>query len=247
MPAPRETKFILRAHRGDGRYPPDDPVFADALAEAAREPELAAWLTEEHARDEIIARKIEAVAPPGDLRDTILAGARASRLARRWWQNPFWMVAAAAIAVVAALPFLRSRSTPESNLEHALIELALRDAGDKNHNHDWHGDAAEALFASLGRSTEPLTGGRAPDFDAMRAAGCKQFQLDGHDVYEICVVRDGRWFHLYAARRPDPNAPASAKATVTERGHVTVASWSTATTLYTLAGTAGRDALRALI
>jgi len=243
---PQQAKFILRAHRADGRYAPDDPVFAEALAEAARSPELTAWLEHEHALDATVAHKLDAIQPPPGLRETILAGARVSRVGRRWWQNPFWLVAAAAIAVVASVtPFLRSGGRTHA-LEHALVEFALRDSADKNHQHGSSSAAARAMFAALRDDPRPLTSGHAPDFEAMRQAGCKRFELDGHEIFEVCVVRDSRWFHLYVARR-DPAARVPAHTTITERGSVAVASWSTATTTYTLASPAGRDALRALI
>jgi hypothetical protein len=243
-----EAKFILRNHRADGRYAPDDPVFREALAEVERSPELAAWFAGEHTFDETVANKIDAIQPPPGLRETILAGARASRLGRRWWQNPFWLVAAAAIVVISTLIPFRSSDGSTRQIEHALAELALNDAGNKDHQHGSPSPAAKALFASLRDGAGPLTAaGNAPDFATMREAGCKSFTLDGREVYEVCVVRNGRWFHLYATRRTGPSQNASSHPTITERGRVAVATWSTDTTIYTLASASGRDALSGLI
>ncbi len=243
---PRESKFILRVHRADGRYAPDDPLFAEALQEVDRTPELAVWLELEHALDATVANKLDGIQPPVGLRETILAGARASRLGRRWWQQPWGLAAAAAVAFVGALvPSLLSRLR-HPPLEHALVEFALQDAANPNH-HGSSSDAAQALSESLEDQARPLTGGTTPDFETMRQAGCKRFTIAGREVFEVCVARDGRWFHLYAARRPERPAPPPGPVTITERGAVVLASWSTDTTLYVLAGTSGQGALRKLI
>jgi hypothetical protein len=140
---------------------------------------------------------------------------------------------------------LRARAS-FSGAEHALLEFALQDAANKNHHHGSPTPAAEALFVSLREDPRPLTAGSAPDFATMRDAGCTHFQLGGRDVYEVCVVRNGQWFHLYATRRAAAGAP-SPHTTFTERGSVAVASWSTGDTLYALASPAGREALDTLI
>jgi hypothetical protein len=244
---PQETKFILRTHRADGRYPAGDPLFAEALAETERTPELAAWLEREHALDETVANKLDAIQPPADLRDQILAGARASRLQRRWWQNPFWLSAAAAIILVAAIaPFMRHRGAPLLSAA-TLTEFALTDLAKDNHDHTAVPPAAFAIFEKLSADPRAFTASLGVDFYRMRETGCTKFIVNGQDVFEVCVERDGKWYHLYAMRRSNTAAPPSALPTITEHGRLTAATWSTESTIFTLATNEGMDALRAVI
>jgi hypothetical protein len=244
--APDTARFILRAHRDDGRYRREDPLFADALGAADSSPELTAWLESEHALDAIVAHKLDGIVPPAGLRDTILAGARASRRQRRWWQAPGWLALAASLAVAGPLILVQVSQPPPPSRDAAMLEWVFTDAADPRHDHGFSSPEAHALFASLRASAGPLTGGRAPDFATLRDAGCKRFSVGGREIVEICVVRNGRWFHLYATpRHGADNAPSPP--VVTERGPVAVATWSTASTTYALASVYGRDALTDLI
>ena len=96
----QEAKFILGAYHADGRDA-GDPMFAEALGQAARDPELSAWLEGNRKFDTVMAEKLGEIRPPAELRAAILAGGQASRPRRRWWTNPLWLGAAAVIAVAA--------------------------------------------------------------------------------------------------------------------------------------------------
>ncbi|MGE9294411.1 MAG: hypothetical protein ACQKBW_12415 [Puniceicoccales bacterium] len=67
-----EAKAILSAYRAD--MPDiDEAVFAEALAMAEQDPELAQWFEDEQNFDEIFAGKLADVQPPADLKDKLLA------------------------------------------------------------------------------------------------------------------------------------------------------------------------------
>ena len=71
----QEAKFLLSAYRPDGRDAAD-PFFAEALAQARSDPELAAWFAREQAMDARISERLGGIVPPQALRESILAGAR---------------------------------------------------------------------------------------------------------------------------------------------------------------------------
>ena len=60
------AKFVLNAYRPNGADA-QDPVFRDALEQAARDPELAAWFKEQRTFDSLIAGKLAEFEPPASL------------------------------------------------------------------------------------------------------------------------------------------------------------------------------------
>ena len=62
-----EAKFILSAYRPDGDDA-GDARFAEALAQAEQDPELAPWLQEERRFDSVFCDALGAVPVPPDLR-----------------------------------------------------------------------------------------------------------------------------------------------------------------------------------
>ena len=73
-----QAKFVLGARR-PGERDAGDPVFAEALKQAAGDPRLRAWHEREQAFDVALADRLRTAQPPAGLREAILAGARAGR------------------------------------------------------------------------------------------------------------------------------------------------------------------------
>ncbi len=244
---PREARFILRAHRPDGRYPAHDPLFADALAEIDRSPDLARWLEREHALDATVANKLEGIQPPAGLRETILAGARASRLHRPAWRQPRWFALAAAITIVAAIPVvLRFKHAPAINAG-AFAHLAMDEYATHRHDHTY-GPPLEAIAASLRTRTTPLTAGLNVTSAQLRDANCADLKLGNRDVYEVCFQRDGAWFHLYVTRLDRAGTPERDRQPIfLQQDQFAAAAWTDGTNLYSLVTRAGRDALAKVV
>ena len=90
-----EAKLILQAYRPGG---PDasDPLFAEALEHARRDPELQKWFAEQQTLDSLIQSKLRpAVAVPRDLKTNLLALRKIIRPVP-WWFQPMKLAAAAA-------------------------------------------------------------------------------------------------------------------------------------------------------
>lgn len=242
----QEAKFILGAYRPNG---PDagDPMFAEALGQAERDPELRAWLERERKFDTAFAGRLRDIAPPAELRAAILAGARASRPRRRWWTHPLWL-AAAAIAIIAAVGITVVPSASEPRVSE-LAAFALGDLVEAHDDHVGYPPELASLQDRLGAVQLPLTAepGIGIDLDELRRMNCRSVRIAGREVFEICFVRDGTWYHLYAARRNDfAPGPVDPNSLIQSRGEYVATAWADARNVYALVAH-GQEALRQVI
>src|SRR5271168_992124 len=98
----QEAKLILQAYRPGGRDA-SDPLFAEALEQARRDPELQKWFIEEQALDSQIQSKLRpAVAVPRHLKSNLLALRKITRPVP-WWFQPMKLAAAAAVVLLLGL------------------------------------------------------------------------------------------------------------------------------------------------
>src|ERR1700677_3555207 len=65
------AKFVLNAYRPNGADA-QDPVFRDAIEQAACDTDLAAWIKEQRSFDSLIAGKLAEFQPPPNLYSSIL-------------------------------------------------------------------------------------------------------------------------------------------------------------------------------
>jgi hypothetical protein len=241
----QEAKFILGAYRPNGRDAAD-PMFAEALGQAERDPELRAWLERERKFDTAFAGRLRDIAPPAELRAAILAGARASRPRRRWWTHPLWL-AAAAIAIIAAVSIDIVPSAEPKVSE--LAAFALSDLVEAHDEHVGYPPELASLQDRLGAVQLPLTAepGIGIDLDELRRLNCRSVRIAGREVFEICFVRDGTWYHLYVARRNDfAPGPVDPNLLIQSRGEYVATAWADARNVYALV-THGQEALRQVI
>jgi hypothetical protein len=244
----QEAKFILGAFRPDGRDAAD-AMFTSALAQVDRDPELRAWLDQQRKFDRAMSGKLGEVAPPAGLREAILAGGRASRPRRAWWNDPVWLAAAAALVIIGAVA-LSLRTTTERPDVSALTAFAIKDLTESHSTHVGYPPEFAGLQAQLSGAPLPLTTARgvAIDLDELRRKNCRSVRVAGREVFEICFNRDGKWYHLYAARRSD-FAPGEIdpRAAVASRGEMVATAWADANNVYALVTDGGQEALRRLI
>lgn len=242
-----EAKFLLRARRPGGRDVAD-PLFAEALAEAERDPKLRAWHEGEERFDAAVAGKLGEIAPPAGLREAILAGANATARSRKvWWRAPGWLTAAAAVAVMLAMAgrFIFSERGPQLD---ELAVLAMQDLAHAHDDHVGHPPELASVQTHLASVATPLRGNLKVDLDELRRSRCRSVRIAGHEVFEVCFQREGVWFHLYATRG---GTRARGEAIVRELGagadRVAVAAWSDAKYSYALVTGAGPAVLRRLL
>jgi hypothetical protein len=108
-----EARLILQVYRPGGQDA-DDPHFAEALALAKRDPELAAWFAEQHKFDAMVSRGLQKIAAPSQLKSQILASGQKSARPEsfveppvaNWWRNLFSFNSPVAWAAAIILIFI---------------------------------------------------------------------------------------------------------------------------------------------
>jgi hypothetical protein len=238
----QEAKFLLSAYRPDGRDAVD-PFFAEALAQARSDPELASWFAREQALDARVAEKLGGIAPPHGLRESILAGARASQPRRGRWMNPVWLAAACIAILLSVAIGLRLHGAAPT--ESDLARFALRDLAEEGAEHE--PDLPSLASVQAGLSSHPLPIYKNLRFDPLqlRQDHCRAITVAGHEVFEICFKHGGSWYHLYIARMGDfePSAPVGTP-TFVDRNLYAAAAWTDGQATYALVTDAGPAALR---
>lgn len=202
----QEAKFRLRAYRAGGADA-SDPAFAEALEQARRDPELAKWLESEQAFDCVVTKKIQAVAPPAGLRQSILAGVRVSRSPHVVWRRRLWIGLAASVVLLLGVGLGWVRIQARRDVER-VSNWALNDL--LHGQHGSHGEASARLQAALSEPSLRLPAATLPvDLEQLSTTGCRTLTFAGRQVMEVCFVRAGKEYHLYvmAGRRELPRSP----------------------------------------
>ncbi len=241
------AKILLSAYRSDGADA-SDPVFAEALAQAERDPELTRWFAEERALDDRMHAALRSVRPPANLRDALLLTAKVSRMPtpRAWWTRPAWLAIAAAIVLFAGLAFvaLRPHSTPftiagvtsEIGRLHRAERISLGAmTSDPEQIQRWlkeHGGPHD-FTAPTGLTSQ------------MRL-GCQVLDINGNKVSLVCFqIEGGQLVHLLVMdRRRLADPPVIGKPIMLQEGELAFATWSEGDRTYVLASKIGADELR---
>lgn len=191
----QEAKLILGAYRPGGQDTAD-PMFAEALEQVRRDPELQKWFADQCAYDARIQYKLkEAIAIPPDLKASLLAQRKIARprmfWQRGWWRQPAWLTAAAAALVLLAslaMLWLKPSGQPQfAAFRQAMVRNSLLEtnhvsfmAGDMTTVRNWlktqNASTDFNLPASLHNSM---------------LHGCKVIDWRGHEVTMLCFMSSG--------------------------------------------------------
>lgn len=237
-----EAKFLLNAYRPGGADA-TDPSFASALQQAKADPALGAWFAREQAHAAAVAAKLREMAPPAGLREAILAGGRVTeqatkRAPARWG----WLALAAGIAAVAALG---TALWPRAAAADTLTTFALNDV--VHGRHGGHGTAEHALETMLGSASTHLAGDLPVNFEQLAGSGCRTLSVAGHQVLEVCFVRQGAEYHCYIGWASEFGGGSAAGARFVQEGALAAVTWTHGALRYVVAGKAGIDDLKALL
>ncbi len=232
----QEAKLILQAYRPGGQDA-SDPLFAEALEQARREPELQKWLAEQNALETRLQARLEAAIPvPRGLKSDLLALRKISRPAP-WWFQPMKLAAAAAVVVLllglAVLFLLPQKKTQLDSFRETMARYSAQEHGHvvfESHDlakiQSWlQGRGVETNFdlpaALPGRSTQ----------------GCRVVDWNGHKATMICFMLKGEHMDLFVMDRaglpdlPDNSAPQYART-----GGLMTATWLKGDKIYLLTG-----------
>jgi hypothetical protein len=243
----QEAKLVLQALRPED-LDTDNPAVIEALGFVASDPELKAWWEAQQAFDRQVAVKLAEVPLPADLRATILAGRKIEQLTPQP-HFPFWLAAAAVVAVLCVAGTFReisAASGPLARTEYtaAILPLLNHDApalGMTSPDHD-------KIAAWLQERNAP-TGGVPAGLSILPTVGCQKFVVRGHAVSLICfALAGGGIVHLFIVDQQALSDPPGGTAPEFKQVQGwSTASWSDGRMSYLLATQAGDDALRQLL
>jgi hypothetical protein len=238
-----EAKFILSSTHPADRSS-DDPVVAEAMEHASRDAMLASWLEQETAFDDAIAKKFAQTAPPPNLLDEILTGAAASREAprnapARRFALPVWLSFAASVALLVGILLFKPGHLASLDSSE-LAAFAAHNLSTAQHDHAEATAASLALEAALSEGYGPLVGNLGLSPAQMAEANCRNLAWEGRNVYEVCFLRDGVYYHAYVttADRAAAQAARSRAASdplLQEFNGIATATWIEGESLVTLA------------
>lgn len=241
----QEARVILQSYR-PGSDDPDDPQFAEALREAARNSQLGQWLKEEQSFDCVVADKLAEVPEPLGLKTRILALHQQPQKTSSSWSL------AAILAVVAAILFLCAQllslfrpmgptgSASVSNYATEMVSFVRMPP------------PLDMMTENLGALQGWLTKNQTPPINvpenlrALRPVGCRVLSFRGHDVALICFRRDPNHLaHLFTVDRAAlPQIRAGQPPVFATAGEWTTASWAEGNQVYLIAVQGDQEAVK---
>jgi hypothetical protein len=217
-----EARLILQACRLGGQDD-RDPRVAEALEQAARDPELRAWYQARRSLDSAICDKLREVPVPRHLAGSILARKRAtSDRKRARYLTP--LALAASIALLLSLGWLISRrlqlsatefTALRSDMAGLLMQFPQLDLATER----WP-DIARWLGQKPGLAQVEIPA-RLQQYPGL---GCREVRWRNKRLMLVCFVAQGEIVHLFVVPRAElEGLPAG-----TTPGFARVRGWSTA-------------------
>jgi hypothetical protein len=232
----QEAKLILQAYRCGGQDA-SDPLFAEALEQARRDPELQKWFAEENAIDARIQASLQTAVPvPRELKSNLLALGKIVRPTPWRWFQPMKLAAAAAVLLLlglAAFLFLPQKPARLASFRDAMARYSLQQQGHVAYeSHDlakiqqWLQDRGMETSFEL-----PAALHSGP------AQGCRVVDWNGRQATMVCFVLDGEHLDLFVMDRAGlPNLPEGSAPQFAEASGLMTATWVKGDKVYLLTG-----------
>jgi uncharacterized membrane protein YbaN (DUF454 family) len=242
-----EAKLILQAYRPGG-LDASDPLFAEALEHARRDPELQKWFAEEQALDSQIQSKLRsAVAVPRDLKANLLALRKIIRPVP-WLFQPMKLAAAAAVVLLLGLSaflLLPQKPTQLALFREKMVRCSMQEHGHITFESPDIAKIQQWLQARGVDANFELPAG----LQGKPAQGCRVVDWNGQKATMVCFVLDtGEHVDFFVMDRtglpdmPENGAPQFASA----NGLMTV-TWAKGGKVYLLTGSGDRKFYRQLL
>lgn len=242
-----DPKLILGALRPNGADA-NDPAFAEALAAAERDPQLAAWFREAQEFDRAIADKLRGVEVPGELRAKILAGGHASRRTAWWLQRKVWALAALLMVLAGLSALWLTRASGLAAWQRQGIAV-LDDVEASRLDLDHESSDPEKLVAWLQEKSAPVLPTLPDSLAARRSFGCKTWEWRGLRLALVCFdLGNSQTAHLVTTFHGGlKGAPPLGQMIYGQAGKWSTATWSEGGLACMLLTDAGDDVLKKLL
>lgn len=199
-----EAKRILSLYRPWADA--NDPDFAEALALARADAELARWFEQHCATQSAIRSSLKQIAPPPGLKEQVISERRARVMVRRRRNVLLAVGAAVFLALAGWIVHEQSREAPNqfANFRHRMIRTALR-----GYSMDLETNDLAVVRAYLGGHSAPTNYVIPQALGNSQPTGCAILTWQGRRVSMVC-------FH--SGRPLQPGDKADLFLFVTERG-----------------------------
>lgn len=241
----QEARLILSAYRPAGQDSAN-PRFQEALKQAKRDPELAAWFARECRIDATLGGKVrESSQAPPHLKGAILAATRMTR-STPWFQRPVWITSAAALVIGALILFVLFM--PKSGqAEFVAFQREMSEfLGSKEFRLDhMTPSATEARRWLADRRVDFVMPAK---LESQPTMGCRVIDWQGHKVSLICFKLDGgETVHLFTVERGALRAAPATEPQFSVAGRYTTAGWSHGDKVHLIASSRGESALKKVL
>ena len=238
----QQAREILALYRA-GLDEAGDPFFAEALAQAQRDPELGRWFEKQRAIDAAMREKFQQITAPADLARRILTERKIVRPAV-WWERPALWAAAAAAVVLAVLAgyLLRQPETP--TFQAYRKNMAKLVSGEYKMMLETNDLIVIRQFLGKNRGASDYV--LTKEIEKLPAEGCALIKWHGQRVSLICLDRghDDDLFLFIVDRSALPDPPLGQSAQFARVNNMTTASWTAGDKTYVLASKASEEDLR---
>lgn len=244
-----QARFLLHAARPDGRDDAD-PIFAEPLEQARRDPALGRWLEEERRLDALLTAKLGEIAPPAELRAALFAAPKVVRFSAppsRFPPVAKWFALAAAVVLFLSATMGMRMARPsfagyQGDLYAQIVDGRVGHLGLL----DPHLGVLKEWLAAHGAPTParlPLAVLDAPSL------GCRTFLWHGTPVAQVCFrMKDGQVAHLFVIGRDAWRSPPSeGTPDFGQRGEWGMACWRDHGQTYLLAKPGSEAAMKKLL
>lgn len=245
----QQAKRVLALYRS-GVTDPDDTQMAEALEQAQRDPELAAWFERQSATNDAIRARLKSIPVPEDLRRRILEGHAGKSRVLAFPKPAIFGLAAAALLALAF--FLWQLFMPEStyNFEHFRDRMARY--GQRTYTGVQFASTNQAAIRDWFQAQHLQTNfDLPPGIEGLPGEGGAVLTWENQKVCMLCLTNAALardvWVYI-AELKTVPEAPAAGKPPeLRQIGNFMTASWSAGDKVYLVTGATTESALRDIL
>lgn len=235
----QEAKLILQAYRPNGQDA-SDPLFAEALDQVRRDPEMQKWFAQQNSFDVQVQARLETDIPiPRRLKSDLLALQKISLPAPwwSWWFSPMKLAAAATMVLLLGLAVFFLFPQKQTQLASFRATMARYSAQENGHIVFESHNLADIRqwFQSRGIKADFSLPAMLPEESAQ---GCRVVNWNGHEATMVCFkLSDGEHMDLFVMDRVElPDFPVNGAPRYAEVDGLMTAAWSNGGKVYLLTG-----------